>query len=233
MKNILIKIYVKNVIKSQTINDISFKDFSILSNSNNNKINNLSNNLEIINNNFQKEDNKNIYNKEEIKNEDLENEKLINIILSEQYIEEMLLNENYIYENMNKNRLCVKCKQYYSEKKFDLCYKCLNDILDNECLVRYLLSIEENKEFTIEKIKIENNEYSFDELLRLSKYYMDKGKYIDYIKSKICVKCQKTIEKGKKLRCGCYMCEECYKPFTIINYIPIPSFMTKCSRCGN
>ena len=223
----------KNIIKSKNINDISFKDFSILSNSNNNKINNLSNNLEIINNNFQKEDNKNIYNKEEIKNEDLENEKLINIILSEQYIEEMLLNENYIYENMNKNRLCVKCKQYYIEHKFDLCYKCLNNILDNESLVRYLLSIEENKEFTIENIKIENNEYSFDELFRFSIYYPDKGKYIDNIKSKICINCKKTIEKGEKLRCGCYMCEGCYKPFTIINYIPIPSFMTKCSRCLN
>ena len=70
-------------------------------------------------------------------------------------------------------------------------------MLDNECLLRYLLFIEQRKKekFDINSIKFENNEYSFDELFKFSKYYPNINNYIDYIKSNICVKCKQNIEE--------------------------------------
>ncbi len=195
-------IKVKNIINSQKINDI--KDLSILKNSQNQNIHNSTNNLEIINNNF--DNNKNIYDKEEI---DLEKDRNIN--LNEQYIEDMLSKEKYINQNINQN-ICEKCNKYNKEKGFYLCKLCLNEMLDNECLLRYLLFIEQRKKekFDINSIKFENNEYSFDELFKFSKYYPNINKYIDYIKSNICAKCgNKTLYLGKKLLCGCYICCRC------------------------
>jgi hypothetical protein len=202
-------IKVKNIIKSQKINDI--KDLSILKNSQNQNIHNSTNNLEIINNNF--DNNKNIYDKEEI---DLEKDR--NILLNEQYIYE------HFYINQN---ICEKCNKYNKEKGFYLCKSCINNMLDNECLVRYLLSIEQREKFDINSIKFENNEYSFDELFKFSKYYPNINKYIDYIKSKICVKCKNRIEKGNKLGCGCYMCEGCY------SFLMYFFFCPRCEKINN
>ena len=84
-------------------------------------------------------------------------------------------------------------------------------MLDNECIVRYLLSIENKELDTIENMKFKIDDYSFDELFKYSKYYPKKEKYIDYIKSKICVKCKETIENEyMKLACGCYECKKCF-----------------------
>jgi hypothetical protein len=183
-------IKVKNIINSQKINDI--KDLSILKNSQNQNIHNSTNNLEIINNNF--DNNKNIYDKEEI---DLEKDR--NILLNEQYIYEHF----YINEN-----ICEKCNKFNKENGFYLCRFCLNNILNNECLERYRFCIKENIIFDINSIKFGN--HSFDELFKFSGYYPNKENYIDYIKSKICAKCgNKTLLIGKKLLCGCYICCRC------------------------
>ena len=67
-------------------------------------------------------------------------------------------------------------------------------MLDNECLLKYLLFIKQREKeiFDINSIKFENNEYSFNKLFKFSKYYPNINKYIDYIKSNICVKCKKN-----------------------------------------
>ena len=84
-------------------------------------------------------------------------------------------------------------------------------MLDNECIVRYLLSIENKELDTIAKMKFKIDNYSFDELFKYSKYYPNIENYIDYIKSKICVKCKETIENEcMKLPCRCYECKKCY-----------------------
>ena len=225
-------IKVKNIINSQKINDI--KDLSILKNSqypniHNSNIHNSTNNLEIINNNF--DNNKNIYDKEEI---DLEKDRNIN--LNEQYIEDMLSKEKYINQNINQN-ICEKCNKYNKEKGFYLCKLCLNEMLDNECLLRYLLFIEQRKKekFDINSIKFENNEYSFDELFKFSKYYPNINNYIDYIKSNICVKCKQNIEEEgyQKLLCGCYICKKCFDLYIIMMLIQCPlhpqSHFIECS----
>ena len=207
-------IKVKNTINSQKINDI--KDLSIFKNSqypniHNSNIHNSTNNLEIINNNF--DNNKNIYDKEEI---DLEKDR--NILLNGQYIYE------HFYINQN---ICEKCNKYNKEKGFYLCKSCINEILDNECLLRYLLFIEQRKKekFDINSIKFENNEYSFDELFKFSKYYPNINNYIDYIKSNICVKCKQNIEEEgyQKLLCGCYICKKCFEdnPLFHMNICPL------------
>jgi hypothetical protein len=100
-------------------------------------------------------------------------------------------------------------------------------MLDNECLVRYLLSIEQKKVFQIENMKFENNEYSLNELFKFSLYYPNINKFIDYIKSKICVKCRKIMEKGKPLLCGCYMCEGCY------SFLMYFFFCPRCEEINN
>ena len=49
----------------------------------------------------------------------------------------------------------------------------------------------------------------------------------DYIKSKICVKCKKSIEEGyKKLLCGCYLCEKCLFEMINPNICPFCPFKT-------
>ena len=216
-------IKVKNIINSQKINDIYLKDLSIFKNSqypniHNSNIHNSTNNLEIINNNF--DNNKNIYDKEEI---DLEKER--NILFNKQYIEDILSKEKYINQNINQN-ICEKCNKYNKEKGFYLCKLCINEILDNECLLRYLLFIEQRKKekFDINSIKFENNEYSFDELFKFSKYYPNINKYIDYIKSNICVKCKQNIEEEgyQKLCCGCYICKKCFDSYIIMMSIQCP-----------
>ena len=131
----------------------------------------------------------------------------------------MFSNEKYINQNINQN-ICEKCNKYNKEKGFYLCKLCINEMLDNECLLRYLLFIEQRKKekFDINSIKFENNEYSFDELFKFSKYYPNINKYIDYIKSKICVKCLKPIEERyQKLPCGCYICKKCFDLIEMIN----------------
>ena len=47
--------------------------------------------------------------------------------------------------------------------------------------------------------------------LNLQNYYPNIENHIDYIKSKICIKCKNIMEKShNQLRCGCYQCEKCY-----------------------
>ena len=153
----------------------------------------------MINNNSENEDIKNIFLKEEFENEDFENQKLINIILNEQYIEDMNIKEKY--NNLNNNK-CKKCNKNNKEKGFDLCKLCINEMLDNECIVKYLICIEQYKIFDIKNIKFEYD-YSFDELFKFSIYYPNIENYIDYIKSKICIYCKNIMEKShNQLRCG-------------------------------
>ena len=134
-----------------------------------NNIYNSTNNLGMINNNSENEDIKNIFLKEEFENEELKNQKLINKILNEQYIEDMFENEQYNNNNFYiiQNN-CEKCNKNNKEKGFDLCKLCINkmnEILDNECLVRYLLSIEQREKFGVKNLIFENKDYSFDKLL--------------------------------------------------------------------
>ena len=142
----------KQIIKSQKINDKS--DLSILNNINNNNIYNSTNNLGMINNNSENEDIKNIFLKEEFENEELKNQKLININLNKQYIEDMNIKEKY--NNLNYYK-CEKCNKNNKEKGFDLCKLCINkmnEILDNECLVRYLLSFEQREKFEVKNQRL-------------------------------------------------------------------------------
>ena len=129
----------------------------------------------------------------------------------------MLSNEKYINQNINQN-ICEKCNKYNKEKGFDICKSCINEILDKEYLEKYLLSIEQKKVFQIENMQFENYDFSFDELFKFSLYYPNINKYIDYIKSKICVKCLKPIEERyQKLPCGCYICKKCFDLIEMIN----------------
>ena len=100
-------------------------------------------------------------------------------------------------------------------------------MLDNECLLKYLLFIKQREKeiFDINSIKFENNEYSFDELFKFSKYYPNINKYIDYIKSNICVKCKQNIEEEgyQKLLCGCYICKKIFWGQSFIPYGYLPS----------
>ena len=165
----------------------------------------------MINNNSENEDIKNIFLKEEFENEELKNQKLININLNKQYIEDMFENEQYNNNNFYiiQNK-CGKCNKNNKEKGFDLCKLCINEMLDNECIVKYLICIEQYKIFDIKNIKFEYD-YSFDELFKFSKYYPNIENYIDYIKSKICANCKNIMKKShNQLRCGCYQCEKCY-----------------------
>ena len=176
----------------------------------------------MINNNSENEDIKNIFLKEEFENEELKNQKLININLNKQYIEDMLENEQYNNNNFYiiQNK-CEKCNKNNKEKGFDLCKLCINEILDNGCIVKYLICIEQFKIFDIKNIKFEYD-YSFDELFKYSKYYPNIENYIDYIKSKICVLCRLTNQVENKIECGCYVCNKCFEQYKTMISITCP-----------
>ena len=95
-------------------------------------------------------------------------------------------------------------------------------MLDNECIVRYLLSIENKELDTIENMKFKIDNYSFDELFKYSKYYPNIENYIDYIKSKICVLCRLTNQVENKIECGCYVCNKCFEQYKTMISITCP-----------
>jgi hypothetical protein len=95
-------------------------------------------------------------------------------------------------------------------------------MLDNECLVRYLLSIEQNKCFDINNIKFKNYDCSFEELFKFTKYYPDIEKYIDYIKSNICVLCNQKQIGNMKIKCRCYVCKKCFELYKTMMSIKCP-----------
>ena len=187
------------------------------------------NDIGMINNNSQ---NQNTFSNKD-KNEDLENNKLINTNINEQYNEDFLSYEQQNIKNnnyINKNK-CEKCNKNNKENGFNLCISCINEMVDNKCFERYLLSIKNNEIFEINNIIFENYDYSLDKLIKFLKY-PNKKKYLNYIKSKICVNCKNKKEKCyAKFFCGCYECENCYNPITYINFYSIPSFLLDCPRC--
>ena len=97
-------------------------------------------------------------------------------------------------------------------------------MLDNECLVRYLLSIEKKDLYKIDNMQFKNYDYSFDELFKFSNYFPDKVKYFDYIKSNICVLCNERQKGYMKIKCGCYVCKKCFKLYKTMMSI-------NCPRC--
>jgi len=164
------------MIKSKKKNDVSLKDFSISNNINNLNVYYSTNNLGMIKNNSENEDIKNLFPKEEFENQELKNQKLINKLLNEQYIKDKFAKEQYKFKNCNK---------YNKEKGINLCKLCINEILDSILL---------NKKFDIKNIKFKY-EYFFDKLFNFSKHHPEIKKYIEYIKSKICVNCGKIMDK--------------------------------------
>ena len=101
-------------------------------------------------------------------------------------------------------------------------------MLDNECLFRYFLSIEQSKKFGVKNLIFENKDYSFDKLFIYSKYYPNKGEYLNFIKSKICIKCKNRMERSyNKLSCGCCLCEKCIK--INIQHNKFSPLLFKCS----
>ena len=132
-------------------------------------------------------------------------------------------NQNKVEEFKINQNICEKCNKLDKENGFDLCKFCINEMIENECLVKYRLSLEERKKFQVQDLKFEKYNNSFDELFKFTNQ-TNAEKYLDFIKSKICVNCKKNNNIYKKFACGCYLCKTCYNQFNI-------GFLAFCPFC--
>ena len=127
----------------------------------------------------------------------------------------------------NNEKICLKCNKpsdFLNNpiNKTQLCQKCIQKILTNDCLNQYINFIKNfkvNSEYHLNEliITINGKEYSFDEIfniLQSAQNNLQKGSFKMSIMSMVCVNC-KEIKYNKNdkitLPCESAVCINCIK----------------------